>query len=179
MRPSLRMCSRWPLVRISRFFRTLMAKRGLAPLFSCTWRRWRSIDCIIETWESGRGSRTWRAVVVGREELRDEALTRSTWRNSPTARVQTIWKSLSLVDERRSRSLSDLLARKTRRQPHVKDVHQMSLSSEILPRRCSLALGFLALLHFLSAAEYKAANDVFEGPETQMIYRILDEPVWL
>lgn len=73
--------------------------------------------------------------------------------------------------------MSDLLARKTRGQPHVKDVHKMSLSSEILPRRCSLALGFLALLHFLSAAEYKAANDVFEGPETQMIYRILDEPV--
>lgn len=52
MRPSLRMCSRWPLARISRFLRTRMAKRGFAPLFSCTWRRWRSIDCITETWNA-------------------------------------------------------------------------------------------------------------------------------
>lgn len=167
MRPSLRTCSRWPLARIRRFLRTLIAKRGLAPLFSCTWRRWRSIDCITETWNlvaaATRGDLLWASSSVTRLP------TRSTWPNSPTAKVETIWKSFSLVDERRSGSLSDLLARKTRGQPQVKDVNHMSLSAQILLRRRSLALGFLALLYFLPAAEYKSANYVFKGPERQKI----------
>lgn len=50
MRLSLRMCSCWPLLRISFFLRTLMAKRHLMLLFSCTLQTWRSIDYIIETW---------------------------------------------------------------------------------------------------------------------------------
>lgn len=71
MRPSLRMCSRWPLARSSRFLRTRIAKRGLAPLFSCTWRRWRSIDRITETWNLVAAAREWRS--VAREQLSDEA----------------------------------------------------------------------------------------------------------
>lgn len=91
--------------------------------------------------------------------------------------MQTIWKSLSLADERRSGSLSDLLTRITRGKPHIKGVHQMSLSTQILPRHSSLALGFLALLYFLSAAEHKATNDVLEGPEMKIISIFLDELV--
>lgn len=127
--------------------------------------------------ESGGGSSTCRSVVFVHEQPCDEKPTRSTWPNSPTARVQTIWKSLSLADERRSGSLSDLLTRITRGQPHIKGVHQMSLSTQILPRHSSLALGFLALLYFLSAAEHKATNDVLEGPEMKIILIFLDEPV--
>lgn len=175
MRPSLRMCSRWPLARISRFLRTLMAKRGLAPLFNCTWRRWRSINCITETWDLVGGSWKRRSVVT--EGLQNKAPTRSTWPNSPTARVQTIWKSFSLLDERRSGSLSDLLAGKTRGRLQVKDVNQTSSSREILPRRRSLALAFRALLDFLPAAKDEPANYVFEGSERRKKKNwILDKP---
>lgn len=121
--------------------------------------------------ESGGSSCERSSVVSGQH--RDEAPTRSTWPNSPTARVQTIWKSFSLVDERRSGSLSDLLARKTRGQSQVKDVNWASFSAEIVLRRRSLALGFLALLYFLPAAEYKSANYVFEGPERRKYWQNL------
>lgn len=100
IRPSLRMCSLWPLLRISFFLRTLMAKRHLMLLFNCTWERWKAIDYIIETWNLDLCQRVWAAV--------RSPLTRSTWPNSPTARVQLIWKSLKVADERRSGSLSGL-----------------------------------------------------------------------
>ena len=111
MRRSLRMCSLWLPLRTSFFLRTLMAKRHFMLLFNCTCHRQKSIDYIIKTWNLEKAAAcedlrhcvwaAWRSI-----------LTRSTWPNSPTARVQIIWKSLKVEDERRSGSLSDLLTSK-------------------------------------------------------------------
>lgn len=123
------------------------------------------------------GSCTWRSVATACEQLCDEAPTRSTWPNSPTARVQTIWKSLRVVDERGSGSLSDLITRKP--EVSLKSEVQIRFNYSIKQSWCSsLALAHLALLHLLSAAEYKPTDNFFEGSETQM-HRILVEHIKL